>query len=215
MLLRLLYLTAFVQIRASGLSLAPSSRSKPRQLARVSVTSRLVRTKQRYMSCVTRKMRNIIRHWLSLIRVIFFCLSIVLIVLFSRDSILVDEEFRAIKTRSKAALEESREVVQNSEEDLREQYNEIETKRAQYDRDLAEAEARGTTPPSAEGVDVRTVDELQAELDRQQAKLELNLNTNPGVVEQYEKRKRDVSNHLICVVIAMLNGACGVGVWIF
>ncbi|KAH0588207.1 hypothetical protein H2248_006920 [Termitomyces sp. 'cryptogamus'] len=104
----------------------------------------------------------------------------------------VDEEFRAIKGRSKAALEESREVVQNVEEDLREQYNEIEAKRTQYDRDLTAAEANGTTPPSADGVDVRTVDELQAELNRQQAKLELNLNTNPGVVEQYEKRKRDI-----------------------
>ncbi|KAG5351347.1 hypothetical protein C0989_006899 [Termitomyces sp. Mn162] len=104
----------------------------------------------------------------------------------------VDEEFRAVKGRSKAALEESREVVQNVEEDLREQYNEIEAKRTQYDRDLTAAEANGTTPPSADGVDVRTVDELQAELNRQQAKLELNLNTNPGVVEQYEKRKRDI-----------------------
>ncbi|KAH7926802.1 P-loop containing nucleoside triphosphate hydrolase protein [Leucogyrophana mollusca] len=38
----------------------------------------------------------------------------------------------------------------------------------------------------------RTVDELRAELEVQQAKLELIMQTNPGVVEQYERRKAEI-----------------------
>ncbi|KAG6836487.1 hypothetical protein H0H93_007586 [Arthromyces matolae] len=104
----------------------------------------------------------------------------------------VDEEFRDIKSRSKNALEESRVLMQNCEEEVRVTYNKIEAKRTEYDNALKAAEENGSTPPSAEDVDVRTVDELQEELEKQQAQLELNMNTNAGVVEQYEKRKRDI-----------------------
>ena len=48
--------------------------------------------------------------------------------------------------------------------------------------------------------------ELREELETQQANLDLNLATNPGVVEQYEKRKRDVSGWLVaafCVGVLM------------
>ncbi|KAF8076878.1 hypothetical protein FPV67DRAFT_1605252 [Lyophyllum atratum] len=104
----------------------------------------------------------------------------------------VDEEFQAVKVASKAALDASRDVMNAIEPELRERYNAIEAARANYERELAAAEQNGTTPPSAEGVDLRSLEELQAELERQRANLDLNLNTNPGVVEQYEKRKRDI-----------------------
>ncbi|KAF5388335.1 hypothetical protein D9615_000804 [Tricholomella constricta] len=104
----------------------------------------------------------------------------------------MDEEFRAIKIESKAALEESREVMNAADPELREQYNEIEAARTKYEKDVTAAEENGMTPPSAAGVDLRTLDELQAALETQRANLDLNLNTNPGVVEQYEKRKRDI-----------------------
>lgn len=38
----------------------------------------------------------------------------------------------------------------------------------------------------------RTVEQLRAELDTQQASLDMILLTNPGVVEQYERRKEEV-----------------------
>lgn len=104
----------------------------------------------------------------------------------------VDAQFQTIKAESKASLDESRRVISEISEDLREEYNEIESKRTLYDKELAAAEQEGRTPPSADGVDVRSLEELQTDLDTQRANLELNLNTNPGVVEQYEKRKRDV-----------------------
>ena len=42
-------------------------------------------------------------------------------------------------------------------------------------------------------MDQRTAEDLQTALDNEEAKLELNSNNNPGVVEQYEARKRQVS----------------------
>lgn len=38
----------------------------------------------------------------------------------------------------------------------------------------------------------RTVDQLRADLEVQQANLEMIMQTNPGVIEQYEKRKAEV-----------------------
>ena len=40
---------------------------------------------------------------------------------------------------------------------------------------------------------MRSREELQTKLEGRKAKLELYLNTDAGIVEQYEKRKRDVS----------------------
>jgi chromosome segregation ATPase len=79
------------------------------------------------------------------------------------------------------------------EPDLRAEYEEIEQRRTEYEKECKKAETDGSTPPSNEGVELRSTDELRAELDTQQAKLEMNLNTNPGVVEQYEKRKKEVN----------------------
>jgi hypothetical protein len=111
---------------------------------------------------------------------------------------LVDQAFNAVKAASKEALDESKLVLNEATPELREEYQVIENVRAQYDRELAAAEKGGRSPPSPEDVDLRTLEELRAELETQRANLDLNLATNPGVVEQYEKRKRDVSGHLSC-----------------
>lgn len=106
---------------------------------------------------------------------------------------LVDQAYNAIKAESKTALDDSKLVLNGVTPELREEYQVIEDARAQYERELTAAERDGLSPPSTEGVDLRTLEELRAELETQQANLDLNLATNPGVVEQYEKRKRDVS----------------------
>lgn len=106
---------------------------------------------------------------------------------------IVDAEFQKVKAESKVCLAKSKETIADISADLREEYNEIGSKRIEYETELAAAEAEGRTPPSADGVDLRSFIELQAELETQRTNLELNLSTNPGVVEQYEKRKRDVS----------------------
>lgn len=108
--------------------------------------------------------------------------------------IAVDEAFRNIKAESRTSLEHSRTVIGSLTEELQVEYKTIENARLLYEKDVAQAEETGTAPPPpGENVDLRTADELSEELNVQQANLDMNLNTNPGVVEQYEKRKRDVS----------------------
>ncbi|KAF9076995.1 P-loop containing nucleoside triphosphate hydrolase protein [Rhodocollybia butyracea] len=105
----------------------------------------------------------------------------------------IDDEYNEVKKLSKEALNESRDALNNTTDEIREKYKEeIQIKRAEYDAALKVAEANGTTPPSSEGVDLRTADEYRAELDAQEAQLELVSKTQPGVIEQYEKRKRDI-----------------------
>jgi structural maintenance of chromosomes protein 5 len=105
----------------------------------------------------------------------------------------VNKAYNAIKEKSQQVLEVSRQKVFALEPELREEYGEIEQTRIEYDNACKKAEKDGTAPPSGEGVELRSTEELRAELETQQANLEMNLNTNPGVVEQYEKRKKDVS----------------------
>lgn len=91
-------------------------------------------------------------------------------------------------------MEESKNVLRDLPDDLRDEYLQVEAGRADYDKAVDAAQKTGGEPPEpGEGIDTRSTDELQAELEKQQANLEMNMNTNPGVVEQYEKRKRDVS----------------------
>ena len=82
--------------------------------------------------------------------------------------------------------------------ELREAYDEIEGRRIAYNSDLKAAEENNTTPPSSEDVELRNTEQLEADLETQKAALEMNLNTNPGVVEQYEKRKKEVGCLRLC-----------------
>ncbi|SRR6266576_4082876 len=120
----------------------------------------------------------------------------------------VDNAYRRVKQESKVLLEQSRDVVSRMNPELREEYNEIESKRLEYDKACRAAQQEGRRPPSAEGVDVRSLEELQTELETQKANLELNLMTNPGVVEQYERRKQEVSRS-VCFQLQLTQSIAG------
>lgn len=104
----------------------------------------------------------------------------------------MNKTFQKIKAESKLILERSRHVLAAASEDIQKEYSTIEEVRLLYEKELTLAKKQGLPEPDASGVDFRTVDELQAELETQRANLDMNLNTNPGVVEEYEKRKQDV-----------------------
>ena len=104
----------------------------------------------------------------------------------------MNKTFQKVKSESKLILEKSRNVLAAASEDIQKEYGTIEEVRLLYEKELELAKEQGLPEPDASGVDFRTVDELQAELEMQRANLDMNLNTNPGVVEEYEKRKRDV-----------------------
>ena len=81
--------------------------------------------------------------------------------------------------------------------ELRARVNDVEEARSAYDLEVAEAKRDGRPPPSSEGIDLRTYADLEAEITEQKAAMDMILNTNPGVIAEYEKRKRDVSGFCI------------------
>ena len=100
-----------------------------------------------------------------------------------------------MKTRSKKVLDDSRNKIEEVDDNLRAEYNQIEAARLQFDSDLKAAQHNKTTPPSPKGIELRDSETLQVDLETQRHNLELHLNTNPGVIEQYENRKREVKEH--------------------
>lgn len=89
-------------------------------------------------------------------------------------------------------MEKSRHTLASAPEEIQKEYENIEAVRLLYEKNLDLAKKQGLPEPDASAVDFRTVYELQVELETQRANLDLNLNTNPGVVEEYEERKRNV-----------------------
>ncbi|KAJ7183001.1 hypothetical protein C8R43DRAFT_1145589 [Mycena crocata] len=105
----------------------------------------------------------------------------------------IDTEFKELKKTTQELLEKVNDVLSALPEEMHEEYEEKERERLKYDEDVAQAEKNGEPAPEpGEKVDLRSLEELQVELGTQEANLEMNMNTNPGVVEQYEKRKRDI-----------------------
>ncbi|KAJ7098489.1 P-loop containing nucleoside triphosphate hydrolase protein [Mycena belliarum] len=105
----------------------------------------------------------------------------------------IDAEFEKLKVQTKTLLEQSKELLEELPEEMREEYQETESARIAYEKAVAQAKKDDAPLPEPdENVDLRSMEELQTELEKQEANLEMNMNTNPGVVEQYEKRKRDI-----------------------
>ena len=108
-----------------------------------------------------------------------------------------NDRFQQVKVQSKEILEESRRVLNDASPEVREVYNEIEEVRLRYEAEEKEAKERGLPAPDKSVVDCRTVDELKEELATQQAKLDLTMNTNQHIVDEFEKRKKDVRFFLV------------------
>ncbi|KAH8827579.1 hypothetical protein DL96DRAFT_1599512 [Flagelloscypha sp. PMI_526] len=110
-----------------------------------------------------------------------------------------DEAFK----RAKAEAGASKQDYVNAQNKLREQEKDhilrkelsIHQATNAYKTAAAQAEANGENTQAVEKgelVDLRSYDELLMALDECVTKLEIQTNANPGVVEQYEKRKEDI-----------------------
>lgn len=108
--------------------------------------------------------------------------------------VLAHELYQTTKQEAKDILETSRETLDAAPADVKAEYEEIDRKRGDYDEASRHAAANGLPQPDSSGVELRTVDDLQTDLETHKVKRNMIMATNPGVVEQYEKRKRDVSN---------------------
>ncbi|KAJ7021821.1 hypothetical protein C8F04DRAFT_1273230 [Mycena alexandri] len=105
----------------------------------------------------------------------------------------IDAEFEKTKESTRTLLAESKELLSALPDELREEYQATEAVRLAHEKAVQAVEKAGEeVPEPGEDVDLRSMEELETELEKQEANLEMNMNTNPGVVEQYEKRKRDI-----------------------
>ncbi|KAJ7760373.1 hypothetical protein B0H16DRAFT_1719878 [Mycena metata] len=108
----------------------------------------------------------------------------------------IDAEFAEIKETTRTLLQQSKDLLSDLPDDMREEYHETEQARIKYEKACEEAAKNNEEAPEpGEDVDTRSMEELQTELEKQEANLEMNMNTNPGVVEQYEKRKEDIAQY--------------------
>lgn len=101
-------------------------------------------------------------------------------------------KYAALKARLNEVMEEAQKKMPLLPPELQDKAQEVEDQRNQYDKEVKAALKEGRPPPSADGIELRTTDELMVDLDTQRTNLEMNINTNPGVVEEYEKRQRDI-----------------------
>ncbi|KAJ8519683.1 hypothetical protein ONZ45_g3400 [Pleurotus djamor] len=102
--------------------------------------------------------------------------------------------FDRLKAESSVLLTNSRALLANIDEELYDEFDAIEKPRRKWEQSLEEAAKNKTTPPPPpEGIETRNAAEFEADLAVQRNNLELNLHANPGVLEQYEKRKAEIA----------------------
>lgn len=94
-------------------------------------------------------------------------------------------------------MEETKAILNTSDEEIRSEYERISKARIEYEEELAQTTENGVTPPSDEGIDLRSLEELETELGTQNALLDMNFHTNAGIVEQYDNRQREASKQLV------------------
>lgn len=77
---------------------------------------------------------------------------------------------------------------------IKEMYEELELPRQRHDTAMDAAQKAGQPEPAPpEGMDTRSSQQMQNDVDAVVAKLELSANTNKGVLDQYNRRKEEVS----------------------
>ncbi|KAF7432634.1 Structural maintenance of chromosomes protein 5 [Pleurotus ostreatus] len=109
----------------------------------------------------------------------------------------VNEEYKRLKATTQVILAESKAIVEAADAanpEIYEEFNEIGRIRMEWDQEVKEANDAGRTPPPGDHIEQRSAEQLEADLEEQRNRLELNLNTNPGVIEQYERRKQEIEN---------------------
>lgn len=116
------------------------------------------------------------------------------LLLMSFTPFLVNDAFKECKQLTREILLKSRQMLEDAPDQVKEEYAKIETRHSEHVTAVKEAKANNLSPPEDPHDDKRTSEELQAELETQKANLEMNLGANPGVVEQYEQRKRNVGH---------------------
>jgi structural maintenance of chromosomes protein 5 len=99
---------------------------------------------------------------------------------------VADAAYNAIKKVSKAKLEISKEKLAEAEDDIRDMFESMENVRS------SNCFCDQVLTVLLQKLDPASLEDLQRELENLQAQLELQVANNPGVIEQYERRKQEV-----------------------
>ncbi|TFK29037.1 chromosome structural maintenance protein smc5 [Coprinopsis marcescibilis] len=105
----------------------------------------------------------------------------------------VHTQYLKLKKETKEELTAIQALVAGTDEETRERVTENENGIKVYQAKVDEAQKNGTPMPSSEGIDLRSADELEADLKTQQARLELTQGTSLGILQEYEKRELDIA----------------------
>lgn len=105
---------------------------------------------------------------------------------------VVDEEFKNIKDESLEILQNSRAKLDEATDEINAEYEAIEQERIAWEAAHKQALSEGRELPRPEGIELRSVAELTAELDNVQAQLDLNAHSNAGVLRTFEARQKEV-----------------------
>lgn len=101
-------------------------------------------------------------------------------------------EYTELKGKTKAALKELQDLVNDLESPISELYLDIQTKRVDYEEAVKVAQRNNEPEPSAEGIEQRTVEELNTAITDLEVRLETHTKVDAGIIDEYEKRKEAV-----------------------
>ncbi|KAF7327365.1 Purine nucleoside phosphorylase [Mycena kentingensis (nom. inval.)] len=107
----------------------------------------------------------------------------------------IEGQVKQVRDVAGRLKDESTTALNEISADIKPQYEEIEQAIQEYQTAADAARKAGQEPPEpAEELKpkLRTALELEQDLETEQNKLDMNRNTNPGVVEQYERRKQEI-----------------------
>jgi structural maintenance of chromosomes protein 5 len=98
----------------------------------------------------------------------------------------VDKLYREAKSQSKEKLDHSRDVLENCDPEIREKYDELDKARVEWEQVAGDYDV----PPSR--IESRNAEQLRTDLEAKHQELEMHMQTNPGVVEQFKRREKEV-----------------------
>lgn len=108
---------------------------------------------------------------------------------------LVNQAFTKMKAEVAGLFDVAREKAEelDDETEAKKRLRKMQSDLAEYDQKVKAAKQNGGPLPDTEGIELRTAAEIEEALGTLRTNLDMIISTNPGVLEEYEKRQRDES----------------------
>ncbi|KAH6912408.1 hypothetical protein BKA70DRAFT_1421971 [Coprinopsis sp. MPI-PUGE-AT-0042] len=119
----------------------------------------------------------------------------------AREFDRVNQAFAKMKVEVVGLLDVAKEKAEalDDETEAKERLRKMQSDLAEYDRQVKAAKQNGGPLPDTEGIELRTAAEIEEALGTFRTNLDMIISTNPGVLEEYEKRQRDIERYQITI----------------